>query len=213
MKTLFLGLLIAVSVLPAGAGRAQPDENERVTFAAGSGLPIVYASTDSGAAATGPTLEGAESFDVGPLPRIEDLTADSDVTAFMDVRVPNELRNAALRRAWVLDPKIRDFMEMAENQLDFGERGGVPPSEPVDTAGAPIESALSQAAGCAPQSEPPSRAASANSVSALNEWVSTELHPSAASERADTSTRPAACTPSMWQSNRADTAGLAGPGG
>ena len=40
--------------------------------------------------------------------------------------VPAELTRAALRRAWVTDPAIRDFIGIAENQWDFTKPDGVP---------------------------------------------------------------------------------------
>src|SRR5262245_11245746 len=64
--------------------------------------------------------EHAESaFDVSQLPPIESITADSDIRAFLAPGVPPELTRAALRRAWAADPKIRDFVGLAENAWDF----------------------------------------------------------------------------------------------
>ena len=40
--------------------------------------------------------------------------------------MPVELTRAALRRAWVSDPAIRDFIGLAENQWDFTKPDGVP---------------------------------------------------------------------------------------
>ena len=41
---------------------------------------------------------------------LEDLTADSDLSAFLREGVPEALRNAALRKMWSLDPAIRDYV-------------------------------------------------------------------------------------------------------
>src|SRR3954453_8479928 len=60
-----------------------------------------------------------EAFDLAALPKIEEITGKTDLKMFMDARVPSELRSAALRRAWTLDPAIRDFIEIAENQYDW----------------------------------------------------------------------------------------------
>ncbi len=63
------------------------------------------------------------AFDLSKLPSIESITAETDIRAFLAPGVPTELTRAALRRAWVIDPKIRDFIEIAENQWDFTAPG------------------------------------------------------------------------------------------
>lgn len=65
-------------------------------------------------------------LDLSKLPKIEDLTAESDIAAFLDKRVPAVLRNAALNRMWTLDPTIRDFIEVAEYQWNWNVPGGAP---------------------------------------------------------------------------------------
>jgi hypothetical protein len=66
------------------------------------------------------------TFDSGALPPIDSITATSDVRAFLAPGVPEELTRAALRRAWVIDPTIRDFVGLAENQWDFTKPDAVP---------------------------------------------------------------------------------------
>jgi hypothetical protein len=66
------------------------------------------------------------AFDPAILPPIESITATSDVRAFLAPGVPEELTRAALRRVWVTDPTIRDFIGIAENQWDFTKPDGVP---------------------------------------------------------------------------------------
>ena len=53
------------------------------------------------------------------LPALEELTPGSDVRAFLDRRVPQALRRAALRRAWSVDPAIRDYVGPADYAWDF----------------------------------------------------------------------------------------------
>jgi Protein of unknown function (DUF3306) len=60
-----------------------------------------------------------QPFDLTQLPSIESITAETDIRAFLQKGVPAELSRAALRRAWIADPSIRDFIEIAENQWDF----------------------------------------------------------------------------------------------
>lgn len=69
-----------------------------------------------------------------PLPSIESLTADSDVSVFMRPGVPEELRTAALRKMWLLDPAIRNFEGPARDYgYDWNVPGGVPGSGPPPT--------------------------------------------------------------------------------
>ncbi len=65
------------------------------------------------------TRQDEPEFDLSKLPSIDSITATTDIRMFMLPGVPMALRQAALRKVWVTDPKIRDFIEMAENQWDF----------------------------------------------------------------------------------------------
>jgi 6-methylsalicylate decarboxylase len=47
----------------------------------------------------------------------------STIRAFLRPGVPAELARAALRRAWVADPAIRDFIGLAESSRDFNAPG------------------------------------------------------------------------------------------
>jgi hypothetical protein len=85
--------------------------------------PEEEAESRPGAPAHG---EPDRAFDPTTLPPIESMTATSDVRAFLRRGVPEELTRAALRRAWVIDPTIRDFVGPAENQWDFTNPEGVP---------------------------------------------------------------------------------------
>jgi hypothetical protein len=88
------------------------------------------------------TPPAAEDQDAGPqpdlqedltrLPPVEELTAQSDLTPFMRKGVPAALRNAALRRMWVLDPAIRDYVGDARDYAyDWSVPGNVPGSGPL----------------------------------------------------------------------------------
>lgn len=58
-------------------------------------------------------------FDLSSLPSLDQITATTDIRAFLMPGVPKELARAALRRAWAADPAIRDFVGLAENAWDF----------------------------------------------------------------------------------------------
>jgi four helix bundle protein len=61
------------------------------------------------------------------LPRIEDLTEGSDIRTFLRAGVPRQLRNAAMRRMWMLTPGIRDYSDPAVDYAwDWNTPGGVP---------------------------------------------------------------------------------------
>src|SRR6516165_6345197 len=59
------------------------------------------------------------------LPPIETITAETDIRAFLAPGVPPELTRAALRRAWAADPKIRDFVGLADYDWDFNAPGAM----------------------------------------------------------------------------------------
>jgi Protein of unknown function (DUF3306) len=69
--------------------------------------------------------EPEPEFDLSKLTKVEDLTAESDITQFLQKGVPEALQKLALRKMWSLDPAIRDFVEVAENQWDFNMPGGI----------------------------------------------------------------------------------------
>jgi hypothetical protein len=66
-------------------------------------------------------------FDLSTLPKLEELTGSSDITAFLRKGVPEHLRNAALQKSWALDPAIRNYVNPAlEYAYDWNAPGGVP---------------------------------------------------------------------------------------
>ena len=61
------------------------------------------------------------------LPPLEEITATTDIRAFLQKGVPAALRNAALRRAWVSDPLIAGYEDPARDYFwDWNTPGGVP---------------------------------------------------------------------------------------
>lgn len=84
--------------------------------------------------------------DLSALPKIEDLLPTSDIRGFLQKGVPEELKRLALRKAWSLDPAIRDFVEVAENQFNWNAPDGVPGFGELPT-GVDIEQLLAQATG------------------------------------------------------------------
>jgi hypothetical protein len=78
------------------------------------------------------TAEPQPAEPAEPLPRVEDLTAQSDLSAFMRKGVPKMLKSAALRKMWSLDPAIRDHIGPSEYAWDFNKPGSMPGFGPLD---------------------------------------------------------------------------------
>lgn len=86
----------------------------------------------SGAAADRPASSAAEgkenepaAFDPESLPSIDSILAGTDIRPFLAAGVPEELKRAALQRAWRADPAIRDFIGLSENSWDFNDPNGM----------------------------------------------------------------------------------------
>jgi len=77
---------------------------------------------------------GAPVFDPASLPPIESITAETDIRAFIAAGVPAELTRAALRRVWTSDPKIRDFVGLADYDWDFNAPGSMAGFGPLEGA-------------------------------------------------------------------------------
>jgi hypothetical protein len=84
-------------------------------------------------------IEGAAPpepvFDLKTLPPIETITAATDIRPFLAPGVPVDVARAALRRAWSADPRIRNFVGLADYDWDYhtpGSAGGFGPLEMTD---------------------------------------------------------------------------------
>jgi hypothetical protein len=116
---------------------------------------------DSPGSSRPPVAEGdvAQEFDLSTLPRLEDLTETTDITAFLRKGVPEHLRNAALRKSWALDPAIRNYVSPAlEYAYDWNTPGGVPGSSEIG-AGMDVERLVSQITGSGESPAEPSKPA------------------------------------------------------
>jgi hypothetical protein len=66
------------------------------------------------------------------LPAIEEITALTDIRGFLHPGVSAELRKAALRRAWLVDPAVRDFAGPARDyDFDWTRAEGLPAGGPI----------------------------------------------------------------------------------
>ena len=105
--------------------------------------------------------------ELAALPKVEEITAASDISGFLRRGVPDALRNAALRRMWILDPAIRDFVgEARDYAYDWNTPGGVPGSgalDPADDVAAMVRGVF----GDSPPAAPPSEGASSQNREAV----------------------------------------------
>ena len=109
-----------------------------------------------------PVAEGdaLPEFDLSNLPKLEELTATTDITGFLRKGVPEHLRNAALRKSWALDPAIRDYVNPAlDYAYDWNTPGGVPGNSAIG-AGTDVARMVLQIMGSGePVTEPSASAA------------------------------------------------------
>jgi TorA maturation chaperone TorD len=110
------------------AGRAAPEgfpsDSKPIEADAGD-LNAATAPRPATASLASPT------FDPVNLPPLQSITADTDIRSFLESNVPPGLAKAALRRAWVTDPAIRDFIGIAESQWDFNDPSAMPGFGPL----------------------------------------------------------------------------------
>jgi hypothetical protein len=122
---------------------AQAVEQSKPPPAAESGAapaPAMGSAATQAGDASGAAPSAGEScapaFDPASLPPIESITAETDIRAFFGAGVPADLTRAALRRAWASDPKIRDFVGLADYDWDFNAPGAMAGFGPLEAADA-----------------------------------------------------------------------------
>jgi hypothetical protein len=128
-----------------------------------------------------PSVPVAESdaepeFDLSSLPKLEDMTATTDITAFLRKGVPEHLRNAALRKSWALDPAIRNYVNPAlDYAYDWNTPGGVPGSSEIG-AGMDVARLVSQIMGSGEPAVEPSASAVDPGDEPANNPVQSQQH-------------------------------------
>ncbi len=131
---------------PEAAAAAEPPEDAPAAAAA----PAPPAEPPDA-----PEPEPEPEVDLAALPPVESLHAGSDFTVFLKKGVPEGLRQAALRRAWVADPLIRDHVSPLDYAWDFNSAGGLPAgfSHTLGEVGERLEALIRQAVGERPPEE------------------------------------------------------------
>jgi hypothetical protein len=140
-------------------------------------------------AEAGPPAEPEPEIDLASLPRLEDLTASSDLSVFLKKGVPASLRHAALRRVWSLDANIRDFIGPADYAWDWNVPGGAPGYVETIAHGPDVEALADRILGIgrapareAEKAEEGSTMAQPAEVAAADGEASPEAHPEAQPE-------------------------------
>lgn len=103
--------------------RRKLDAKESAAPATAEAAPQKPAADSEAVEKRSPTDDGTPdpvpAFDLASLPSLDSIGAETDISVFLKAGVPGDLKLAALRRAWVTDPAIRDFKGLAENDWDF----------------------------------------------------------------------------------------------
>jgi hypothetical protein len=83
-----------------------------------------------------PLPEGTALEDlIAGLPKIEDFVPGQNISVFMQAWVPADLKHAALRRMWLLDPAIRDYVSPAlDYAYDYNTPGMAPGFGTMETS-------------------------------------------------------------------------------
>ena len=138
------------------------------------------------------------AFDPSTLPPIDSITAETDISGFLAPGVPADMRLAALRRAWVADPKVRDFVGLNDYDFDFHTPGAIPGFGSLEMTDELRREAVRIVSAWQPESEPRTPSAPAPTANVPEaavppaQPVATTGETSAAAETAETAAREAA---------------------
>jgi hypothetical protein len=136
-------------------------------------------SAESSSSPAPPSEDVTPEFDLSTLPKLEELTGSTDITAFLRKGVPEHLRNAALQKSWALDPAIRNYVNPAlEYAYDWNAPGGVPGGGELD-AGIDVARLVSQIMG-----EPAAETIKSDANCSEDEAAGSPVEPSACDQPA-----------------------------
>jgi hypothetical protein len=123
-----------------------------------------------------PVAEAEPEFDLSSLPKLEEMTATTDITGFLRKGVPEHLRNAALQKSWALDPAIRNYVNPAlDYAYDWNTPGGVPGSSEIG-AGMDVARLVSQIMGSGESVAEPSASAAESKEHRANDAEGSSGH-------------------------------------
>ncbi|RWP69970.1 DUF3306 domain-containing protein [Mesorhizobium sp.] len=143
-----------------------------------------------------------------PLPRVEDLTAQSDLSAFLRKGVPKMLKRAALRKMWSLDPAIRDHVGPSEYAWDFNNPGSMAGFGPLKASSEPVVDFLSSG-GNPTDPAPAAMASQAPETAPAASAVLADEDVNASADGSEAVTPDSSIEPATPQPPSADAAGTA----
>ena len=74
-----------------------------------------------------PEEDSLDEAELAKLPSLDAFTVKTDLAPFLRKGVPQALKNAAMRKMWMLDPAVRDHVDFAVDYAwDWNTPGGVP---------------------------------------------------------------------------------------
>lgn len=115
--------------LPPEAEAPAAAQGEPGRAADPSGVP---AASRDGAPEPQDEGDAISEEELAALPPIESFTLETDLAPFLRRGVPKALKNAAMRKMWLLDPVIRDHRDVAVDYAwDWNTPGGVPGNDGV----------------------------------------------------------------------------------
>lgn len=162
-------------------------------------LTIVSAQGDPAMLPGAETDADALAEAIARLPKLEDLTAQTDLAPFLRAGIPSALRNAALRKMWSVDPGIRDFVSEARDYAyDWNTPGGVPglgPMLPTDDIKAMVERVITGPPPAAPVAADPSQTEPVDETGVVAEAELPAALPAAAPPNPADATAQAASNP------------------
>lgn len=130
--------------------RRGPDGGEPPSGALQEPAAVAETSSDDLRPAS---TEGNEEGEIAlaDLPPIDSISASTDLTSWLQKKVPDVWKKAALRRIWTADPAISQFIGLSENAWDWNAPDGIPGFGPM-RATDDVAQLLAQVIGQVPHS-------------------------------------------------------------
>jgi hypothetical protein len=124
----------ATATAPAGeaAPGAGPQAEAKDAAPPASGAEAAPERADPASPAAGVQDEAISEEELARLPPIEEATRSADLRPYLRRGVPEALRRQALRRMWMLNPAIRDYVDPA---LDYAWDFNAPQKGPTAAKG------------------------------------------------------------------------------
>ncbi|APF37160.1 hypothetical protein BOQ54_07315 [Chelatococcus daeguensis] len=134
------------------AARRSEDATVPVNVPAEAPDEIAAPTAEAGAQVSASPVDDAP-VPLEELPPIESIGPETDLTPWLKRNVPPAWRQAALRRLWVSDPGIRDFVGLADYDWDWNTPDGMPGYGPLEIGEAVRKRLLAAVEGAPPPAD------------------------------------------------------------